>query len=259
MSFLVDTHCHLFLDAFDHDRTQVLERAREKGVKAFINVGIDQATSLKAVDLSGRHQDIWATVGFHPHHAHESEPGFVKGLEALASSERVVAVGEAGLDYAKSAGVAEVQKAVFQEMIALAHRKDLPLIVHSRDAFEDTLHVLVESKSHYKNLRCVFHCFSYDAASLDRVIREGFHVSFTGNVTFKGASSIQEAVRRVPLDRFMVETDAPYLAPQPVRGKRNEPAFLVHLISFIARLRGMMEEEVMRLSAENAMRFFRLS
>lgn len=255
---LVDTHCHLFLDAFDADRAEVFARARKAGVRAFINVGIDEGSSRAAIRLAASEPDVWATVGLHPHSAHEADHSIYGRLEQLAVSPRVVGVGECGLDYVKSPAPKERQHEVFSQMIGVAGRRNLPLVVHSREAFADTLSLLAQGKRTYKGLKAVFHCFSYDAAAMRLVMDAGFFVSFTANVTFPNARAVREAAKEVPLDRFLIETDAPYLAPQAVRGKRNEPAYLEHLVAEIGRLKGITAAQAAEASTRNAAAFFGL-
>ena len=254
---MVDTHCHLFMEAFQKDLGAVIVSARSHGVELFVNVGIDEATSLKASELAGRFDDVYSTVGLHPHSAHEAtDETVVRFARFIDETPKVVAVGEVGLDYAKSPAPPDVQKRVFRQMADLAGQKNLPLVVHSRDAFEDTLGILQESRGRCPALRAVFHCFSYDPPCLAKALEAGFCVSFTGIVTFPNAASMQASAREAPLERLMIETDAPYLAPQPVRGKRNEPAYLGYVAEAIARLKGLDLSRVAEATTRNAREFF---
>lgn len=256
---MIDTHCHLFMSQFDADREAVFDNARRAGVKAFISVGIDEPTSEAAIALAESHPDVYASVGLHPHSAHEAPEDTAAQLEKLArSSKKVVAVGEVGLDYFKSEAPPEVQRRVFGTMVDLAARLGLPLIVHSRDAFNDTFDILKQGKAAKRSLSALFHCFSYDAVCMKRAIEEGFDISFAGNLTFPNAKALKEAAKEVPLDRFVIETDAPYLAPQSMRGKRNEPSYLTFLISEIAALKGIAPEDAARAATRNAQRIFKL-
>jgi TatD DNase family protein len=255
---LVDTHCHLFFPQYDADLGEVLGRARRSGVRAFVNVGIDEPTSRKALELAEREPDVYATVGLHPHSAGAADEAAFGRLEALArASRRIVAVGEVGLDYAKASAGPDVQRKVFLRMAELAGAAGLPLIVHSREALDDTLAVLAEAAGRTR-VRAVFHCFSYGRAALDRVLAAGFSVSFTGIVTFPNAPDVKASAQAVPDDRFMLETDSPYLAPQAARGKRNEPAFIAHVASEIAALRKTDSGALGRRTSENAAAFFGL-
>lgn len=253
---LVDAHCHLYFEQYDGDRDGMLDASRKAGVGAFVNVGIDEASTRAALDLAGRHSDVWATAGLHPHSAHLASEADFDALTALARRPRIVAVGEVGLDYFKSEAPAAVQKRVFERMIGIATEAGLPVVVHSRDAFDDTLNALRSSRC--DPARVVFHCFSYGTDELRRALELGCRISFTCNVTFPSAKALREAVREVPMDRFMIETDSPYLAPQPLRGRRNDPSNLVYLVREIAALKGAEPEEIERRSTENAAAFFRL-
>ncbi|MBI3315704.1 MAG: TatD family hydrolase, partial [Candidatus Omnitrophica bacterium] len=196
---LVDTHCHLHFDAFDPDRAAVIQRALDFGVKSLVNVGTDPKTNRQALELSRTYPFMAATAGLHPHHAHEiSEEGF-KDFETFVAQNSPVAIGEIGLDYVKSQSPPETQKTTFTRMLDLAARRNLPVIVHSREAFEDTLAIL-QSAARGK-LRGVMHCFSYDRDALKKVLDLGFLVSCTCNVTFKNASALLEVARTAPLDR----------------------------------------------------------
>lgn len=254
---LVDTHCHLFLDAFDSDRDAVLANALRNGVDRIVNVGIDQKTNAQAVALAERFPGSFATVGLHPHSADDECDALRSECESLIDSNpRVVAVGEVGLDYFKSAVPRSRQCDVFRRMADLAGRKKLPLVVHSREAFNDTLEILKEAKGRHPALRAVFHCFSYGPDELQKALIEGFSVSFTGIVTYPKAGPVRESARLVPLERMMLETDAPYLAPQPVRGERNEPAFLTHTAKAVALIRGISLEALAEATTRNAHAFF---
>ncbi len=253
---LIDTHCHLHFDAFDADRDAVIARAREFDVKYLVNVGTDPATNEAAWKLSESDPFIFHTAGLHPHHSNEiTDEGFTE-LEKFVEEKDPYAIGEIGLDYFKSEASPEIQKKRFIQMIALALRRELPVIVHSRNAFDDTLAIL---KSEGKGkLKGVMHCFSYDTESLKKLLDIGFLASFTCNLTFKNAGALLDVAKVVPLDRMMLETDSPYLAPQIYRGKRNEPACLTHLAQYLAELRGVDVETLKRHTSDNAVRFFDL-
>ena len=256
---IVDTHCHLFFEQYDEDREDVFERARTQGVGVFINVGIDEATNRTAMALAEKEPDAYATVGFHPHSAHLADESTTDRLkEQIQSSPKVVAVGEVGLDYFKSEADAEIQKRLFEKMITLAGEMHLPLVVHSREAFRDTIRILQEGKKKFPGLKAVFHCYTYGEEELTEVVESGFWVSFTGIVTFKGTDALRKAVAVCPPDRFMVETDAPYLAPQPKRGQRNEPAYLNFVLEEIARIRNEDPLAIESVTTRNALQFFNI-
>ncbi len=253
---LVDTHCHLHFDAFDADREKVIERAREFGLKYLVNVGTDSATNQAAFELAKSHEDIFHTAGLHPHHSHEiSDEGF-KGLREFVIQNKPVAIGEIGLDYFKSVADVETQKTAFTKMLRLALEVNLPVIVHSRNAFKDTLKIIKEETK--GRIKGVMHCFSYDEESLKELLDLGFLVSFTCNLTFKNTALLLEVAKKAPLERLMLETDSPYLAPQIYRGKRNEPSCLVHLAQFLAEQRGIDQEKLERITTETAINFFNL-
>ena len=252
---LIDTHCHLHFDAFDPDREAVIARAREFGVRYMVCVGTDPATNEQAYQLSRAHDFIFHTAGLHPHHSHEVSEEAVSGIRSFVAEKKPCAIGEIGLDYFKSEAEPETQKKAFVEMLHLAAASDLPVIIHSRNAFKDTLELF---RSEGGGVKAVMHCFSYDTDSLKALLDLGFLVSFTCNVTFKNAGPLLEVAVSVPLDRLMLETDSPYLAPQVYRGKRNEPACLVHLAEFLAEKRGIRQEALEKATSENATRFFKL-
>ncbi len=254
---LVDTHCHLHFDAFDADREEVIERARAAGVAHFINVGTDLATNQAALALAGRHSFMSSTAGLHPHHAHEISDSEFESLENFVREHKPAAIGEIGLDYFKSVADAETQKSVFSKMLHLALENNLPVIVHSRNAFQDTVEVI--QKETAGRIQGVMHCFSYDKACLKKLLDLGFLASFTCNLTFKNASDLLDTASFAPLDRIMLETDSPYLAPQVHRGKRNEPAYLVHLARLLAEKRKISLHQLEEATSKNAARFFGIS
>ncbi len=253
---LIDTHCHLHFDAYDPDREAVIARSREFGITYLVDVGTDPETNEAAFKLASTHDFMFHTAGLHPHHAHLVSDEDFKTLGSFIREKKPVAVGEIGLDYFKSEAAPEAQKKAFVNMLRVALENNLPVIVHSRNAFDDTLEI-IRSETGGK-VRGVMHCFSYDLDSLKRLLDLGFMASFTCNLTFKNAGALLDVAKAVPLDRMMLETDSPYLAPQIYRGKRNEPACLVHLAEFLAEQRGISQEELERVTTENAIRFFSL-
>ncbi|MBI4432836.1 MAG: TatD family hydrolase [Candidatus Omnitrophica bacterium] len=252
---LVDTHCHLHFDAFDADRDAVIDRARAAGVKGLINVGTDPQNNEAAWKLASQHSFMRFTAGLHPHSAHEIGDEDWKTLERFVKEKKPSAIGEIGLDYFKSEAAPAVQKKVFERMLGIAMDAELPVIVHSRNAFEDTFEMLARHKGRLKG---VMHCFSYDETALFKLLDLGFHASFTGNITFKNAGALLEVATQIPLDRIMLETDSPYLAPQPHRGKRNEPAHLVDVARFLAQSRKISVEELENTTTQTAAHFFGL-
>lgn len=255
---LVDTHCHLHFDAFDADREDVIKRAREFGVQYLVNVGTDPITNEASRLLAAKHEFMTHTAGLHPHHSRDVDEAGLKGLKETISKDKPSAIGEIGLDYFKSEADPETQKKAFIFMLRLAMDEDLPVIVHSRNAFRDTMDILKSESGKTRQLKGVMHCFSYDAAALKELLDFGFLASFTCNLTFKNAGSLLEIAKAAPLDRIMLETDSPYLAPQVTRGKRNEPACLAHLAEFLAARRGIQKEKLEETTTKTAADFFGL-
>lgn len=253
---LVDTHCHLHFDAFDPDREAVIARAREFGVRYLVNVGTDPATNEASRLLAAKHAFITHTAGLHPHHSQDVSEEALAALKEYVRKEKPSAIGEIGLDYFKSEADPETQKKAFIFMLRLALEENLPVIVHSRNAFKDTMEIMKREAGGTGKLRGVMHCFSYDIAALKELLDFGFLASFTCNLTFKNTGTLLDVAKSAPLDRIMLETDSPYLAPQVYRGKRNEPACLVHLLEFLAAQRGIPKEKLEETTTKTASDFF---
>ncbi len=251
---LIDTHAHLDFPEFDRDRDEVVSRANKEGVGCIINVGSSLEGSKRSLELSRKYDCVYATAGIHPHEADKSGSKDEAALKELLRDDKVVAVGEIGLDYFKNFSKAQNQRRLFISLIKLAQESGLPLVVHSRNAEDDTLEILKEAMP----LKAVVHCFSGDGVFLKKCLDLGFFISFTCNITYKKADNLRELVRRVPLERLFLETDAPFLAPQEFRGKRNEPAYVKLLAAEIARLKGIGAEEVAGVTTENAKGFFKI-
>lgn len=253
---MIDTHCHLDFEQFDFDRKDVITRAKEAGVEILINVGSSLEGSKKSVELASQHGNIFTSVGIHPHHADEvTEKAFAE-IGELAKNEKVVAIGEVGLDYFKSPSSSEKQKESFVKFVELSKKLKLPLIIHNRDAHRDTLDIL--KKTCKPPIPGVMHCFSGDEKVLGEALGMGLYISFTCNLTFKNAKHLREVARLVPPDRLLLETDAPFLAPQSRRGKRNEPAYITELRDMLSEILGMPKKEIERVTTENARRLFKL-
>jgi len=246
----VDSHCHLQMA--DEDADAVLARARGAGVGGFVCVGTDLASSRQAVELAARHPDVAATVGLHPHDAARLDEEW-PGLEDLAGSAGVVAVGEAGFDLHYNHSPRDAQEAAFRAQIRLARRLDRTLVVHTREAWDETFTVLGEEGV---PTRTVFHCFTGGPAEAERALAIGACLSFSGIVTFKNAEGVRAAARVAPPDRLLVETDSPYLAPVPHRGRPNEPAYVPLVGAGVAAATGRPPDEVARASAALARRLF---
>ena len=250
---MIDSHCHLDNPQFDPDREAVIERALAAGVERMVVIGTgDGPPDLEAgIRLADRYPAIYATVGIHPHDAAKIERGdeFIR-LDALLRHPKVIALGEIGLDYHYNHSPRDVQRAAFIAQMSVAEDVRKPIVIHTREAWEDTLALL---EKHWKptGLGGIMHCFSGGPAEAQRCLDLGFHLSFAGILTFPKSTAIQEAARMAPADRILIETDAPYLAPVPHRGKRNEPAFVAQTARKLAELRGVTPEEIARITTEN--------
>ena len=272
---LVDTHCHLDFPDFDHDRDEVIRRARSAGIDRIINIGSSLKGSRDSVELAKKYDCLYAAVGLHPHEADTADKNTDAILKDLAKDGKVVAIGEIGLDYFKNYSKAENQKRLFESLIRLAKDLDLPLVIHNRQAENDTLAALKK----FMPLRAVVHCFSGGPDFLKECLDLGFFISFTCNITYpakpfnsgrdpagenkmvqrdKKAQDLRELVRLTPIERLMLETDAPFLSPEGFRGKRNEPMRLKTLAEEIARIRGVFFDAVADQTSRNANNFFRI-
>lgn len=248
----VDSHCHVHDERIPGGTAAAVVEAADAGVTTLIAVGCDRATSLAAIAAARAHPGVHATVGLHPHDA-------VNGVDTIADlfdTEGIVAVGECGLDYYYDHSPREIQQQVFGQQIALANQRDLPLVIHTRDAWDDTFAVLAEAGV---PRRTVFHCFTGGPEEARRALDLGALLSFSGIVTFKGAPEVQAAATMCPLDRMLVETDSPYLAPMPHRGKPNRPAWVPHVGQFIADLRNVPVAELAAATTANARTVFALT
>jgi TatD DNase family protein len=249
---VIDTHCHLEMDAFDNDRDAVIQRARTAGIEAIITVGSNCESIEKGIKLSKDYDFIFTSCGLHPHDAGIFSESIHHHFKEYVKNEKVVAIGETGLDYHYDNSPRRDQREVFLKHILLSQETGLPLIIHSREAKDDTIRILRDADVN----RGVFHCFSGDIDMAEKVMALGFYISIAGPVTFKKASVLKEIVRLIPDDYLLVETDAPYLAPIPYRGKRNEPAYLQHTVKYVAELRNVSYEDIARITTLNAKRAF---
>lgn len=257
---LIDTHTHLDDKRYDGDREATIERAREAGVDTFITIGCDLATSRAAVELAERYPFVYASVGVHPHEVRHIGDDWYDELRRLAQHPKVVAYGEIGLDYHYNYSPPKLQRERFREQVLLARELKLPVVIHTREAQEDTMAILKEERA--GEWGGVFHCFTGDAWLAKDGLDLGFHLSFSGVVTFQNAAMLRDIVRTVPLDRILIETDCPYLAPAPHRGKRNEPAYVRLVAETVANVKSTVSpvsgDEVGRVTSANARRLFKL-
>jgi TatD DNase family protein len=249
-----DTHCHLDFPQFDPDRETVIKNSFDGGIKYLINIGSSLKSSLASVALAQQYDFVYAAVGIHPHEADIFQKKDEETLRKLASSKKVVAIGEIGLDYFKNFSKAENQRPLFIALVKMAKEFNLPLVIHSRDAHADTLRILKDAMP----LRAVVHCFSGGRDFLQECLELGFYISFTCNITYKKADNLRLLVKETPLERVLLETDAPYLAPEGLRGKRNEPIHVKTLAEEIAKLKETNIEDIANITTNNAKSFFNL-
>ena len=259
---LVDSHCHIDGEAFDADRDAVVQRAREAGVRAMLTVGTGDPHSKeiqRAVEVAEKYDGVYASVGVHPHDAKLYDgPAETRLIELVKSSNKVIAWGEIGLDFYYDHSPRDVQRDVFRRQMRIAEVLGLPVIVHSRDADDETVEVIKEECSGEGFRGGIMHCFGGTPRMAEELVGLGFLISFAGNVTFKKAENLREAARVVPIDRMLVETDCPFLTPEPNRGMRNEPAYVGHTARFLAELKGVELDGFAEHTTQNFLRFFNL-
>lgn len=252
---LVDSHCHLDFPDFEEDMDEVLARAQEAGITTMMTICTHVTKFDQVFDIAKAHENIYCTIGIHPHNA-ETEPVIsVEDLTSKAVHPKVIGFGETGLDYFYEHSPRAIQQSQFRTHIEAARLLDLPVIIHTRDAEEDTLRIIEEEyeKAPFKGL---IHCFSASTGFAKRVVELGLYISISGIVTFKSAQEIRDAIKEVPLDRLLVETDAPYLSPIPKRGKRNEPAFTAFTAAKVAQVKGIDANDFAKQSTDNFFRLF---
>lgn len=258
---LTDTHCHLDFYDYDEDRAFVLARAWDSGIKRILIPGIDLKSSASAIEIAEANSQIFAAVGVHPNSANKWETRTIGFLDEMTSHTKVVAVGEIGLDYYRDWTSPQLQKRVFIEQLNLAQHSNLPVIIHTRNAhpedrscITDTLEIIADYK-----VVGVLHSFSGNIAEAERAVAHGYFIGITGPVTFKNAIELQKVVASVPLDRLLIETDSPFLAPIPNRGKRNEPAYVQYIAERIGKIHNKSLDDVAKITAANAKRLFHWS
>lgn len=265
---MIDVHCHLNFHSFKDDYDQVIKDAFEAGISKIINVGTKIDSSQKAVELAKDYKNLFAIVGIHPHHTDKVEKGWEITLEKLAkNAKKVVAIGETGLDYFsyKSNNVVDpkLQKEVFIKQIELAHKLKLPLQIHNRQAGRDILDILLSHKSYLLNPPGMFHCFAGSMEILKKALDLGFYIGFDGNITYSGLApgedtDLKDLAKYTPMDRILVETDSPFLTPEPHRGSRNKPEYAIITGKFIAQIKGTTFQELETKTTANAIKLFNL-
>lgn len=252
----IDTHCHLDFKDYDEDRESVIARAKEKGIDYIIDVGSSLESSRRAVELAKMHDFIYASVGIHPHDAKDVTARSFDDIEYLASRANVIAIGEVGLDYFRNLSPQKVQRDAFIRFLRLKNKLKLPVIIHIREAHQDALEVLkAEAEAPMKG---VIHCFSGDKANAKAYLDMGLDISFTCNITYKKSEALKDVVKYVPIERTLLETDAPFLPPQELRGERNEPAYITYLAEEIAKIKGLTLQDVGRITSLNAKTLFKI-
>ena len=250
---MIDTHSHLNDSSFDSDRIEVLHRAQSQGVTSLIDVTEDLTSTQRSLDLFEQTPGVWCTLGHHPHLAHVLESEEILKYKELAKNRKIVAIGEIGLDYYYQKKSRETQKETLLQMLELAAESDLPVIIHSRESEKDLIAILLALS---KKIRGVIHCYTGNLESAQLLLNMGFYISFSGIITFKNAQPLREVARAVPLNRIFVETDSPYLAPEPMRGKRNEPGFVRYVLDLVAGIKGVKSIDLEQKIAENAHTLF---
>lgn len=250
---LIDSHTHIQVSQFDHDRKEMLQRAVEAGVTHILIIGINLETSLAAVELAEKNNHLYATVGMHPHNAVDFTSEILSTYRDLLRHPKVIALGEIGLDYYRDLSPRNTQKDVFEKQLDLAEETGMPIVIHNRDAYDDILPILEKRKG---QLRGVLHCFTGDVELLQKSLEIGFHIGIGGIVTYPKATDVQLVAKEVPIDRLLIETDCPWLTPQFRRGKRNEPAYVRAVAEKIAELRNTSVEVVSEMTSGNFFSLF---
>lgn len=250
---LIDSHVHLNNEAFDEDRKEVFDRIKEN-MDFVVNIGYDLESSKIGIDYADKYDFIYTTIGFHPDEIGGYSDEAEKELEELAKNKKVIAIGEIGLDYHWMTFPKEKQKEIFRRQLELAKKLDMPIVIHSREAIEDTINILNE----YPEVKGIFHCYP-GSAETAKQLGDRFYLGIGGVLTFKNAKKLVEVVENVPLDRIILETDCPYMAPTPFRGKRNEPIYVEYVARKIAELKNIPYEEVVRITNENTKKAYRMS
>ena len=253
---LIDTHAHLDFKDYNQDRKEVLNRAREAGVEKIVDIGADLEGSKRAVKLAESQNNLFATVGIHPHEADTVNKESLAEIKKLAASPKVKAIGECGLDFYYDNSPRQTQREAFKKQLNLALELELPVVVHSREAAKETLEILEQTADFAHNL--IFHCYAYGPKEIEEIIKRDYYVAFGGLITFNSAQPIRDALEKMPLDRILLETDAPYLTPEPHRGSRNESAYLKYIVKKAAEIKGISPEKMGEITTENAEKIYKL-
>lgn len=253
---LIDTHAHLDFEQYDKDRDEVLKRAGEVGVEKIFNIGADIESSRRSVKLAEKYDNIYAVVGIHPHDADTLNTESLAEIKALALNNKVKAIGETGLDFYYDNSPREKQKEAFEKHLYLAKELDLPVVIHSRSAGNETLNVIDQVADFSADL--IFHCYAYGPELIEKIIERDYYAAFGGLITFNSAEEIRKALEKMPLNRILLETDSPYLTPSPNRGKRNEPSYLQYILKKAAEIKKIAPEELAEITSENAEKIYKI-
>ena len=248
---LIDTHAHIYYSDYSERMDDLIQTAVDKGVEKIISIGVDLKSSEECINLAEKYKPVFATCGYHPHEAANTPKRYLYELEQFYLHPKVVAVGEIGLDYHYNFSDRKTQQKIYQEQLEMANSLEIPVVVHCRESDDDILSGIQK----FNKQSGVIHCFASDLDFANKILETGFYISFTGMITF--VSELLEVVKEIPIDKMMVETDSPYLAPKPHRGKQNEPAFIIHVAEKIAEIKEISLEEVAKFTTENAFRLFR--
>lgn len=254
---LIDTHSHITDSAFDGEREEIIELAKQMGVEKIITSGYNLPSSFDAFSLAEKYENVYCSVGFYPENILELNDETFDKLFHLAQNKKVVAIGEIGLQYTEGCADREKQRKGFIRQLNLAHQINKPIVIHCRDAYGDMIELL---KKHKNLLSCggTFHCYAGSGEIGKEVIKLGFHISVGGVSTFKNAEKLRETLKEIPLERLLLETDCPYLTPHPFRGKRNSPAFIPTIAENLAKIKGVSVDEISKITSENARRLFKI-
>ncbi|HLR21492.1 MAG TPA: TatD family hydrolase [Tissierellaceae bacterium] len=253
---LIDSHVHLDDKRFDEDRDKIIEDLKANGVEFVINIGADLQTSINSVELADKYDNIYAAVGVHPHSAKDVNEDTLDQLREMSKKDKVLAIGEIGLDFHYDNSPRDIQRKRFKDQLKLAKEVELPVIIHSREATQETFDIMEEAQD--GNLKGVLHCFSASPEMAEKYIKLGYYISLGGTVTFKNARIVREVAEALPLDKLLIETDCPYLTPEPYRGKRNEPMYVKYVAEKIAEIKGVSFEELVNQTNINAKKLFNI-
>ena len=253
---IFDTHAHYDDDAFEDDRDKILNILAKEGINPIVNIGASIKSSKQSLELAKNYDHVYAAIGVHPEACDRIDKKDIEWLEECCKYDKVVAIGEIGLDYHYDEPAREIQQKWFIEQLLLAKRVNLPVVIHSRDAAKDTFDIL--SREEFRDLSGIIHCFSYSREVALSYVEMGYYIGVGGVVTFKNGRKLREAVESIPLERIVLETDCPYLSPEPYRGRRNSSVYLTYVVDKIAEIKGVSAEEVMKITYENACRVYRI-